>query len=391
MFVFFTSFLVLFSSEHALAYNYNNSCSFDSPGSYIDSKTSFYSYNYELDQGDGTMGKRGLVEDTYGIFDYALNVSGNWSEVFKNVFLHLTIDCDETVIHEAEIEEGSWRDGRVDFGNTSILRFSTYFNITEAKAGCSYGGNFYGKNPENVCTGAFIDGLGLAVTPLGLIKVYSEAEYLVEKQLKSIGKTQEEPKEKQDYSWMVLYPLIALLLIVILTILIVLYQKVMYRKPIHTSIKEIFTKITGLLFPDGHLKEKLQPSTKGNDESDKDKRKALKIINNKMIDCMDRLNKQANVGIQNEAEYTKTWNMVDDFRKTKMKYEIYFNEELNEALSEVLGKFRKTNVALGSKDFDKDLKSARAKTESEEEVIVETLFWFAWAAFHPDTGLYQAN
>ena len=40
--------------------------------------------------------------------------------------------------------------------------------------------------------------------------------------------------------------------------------------------------------------------------------------------------------------------------------------------------------------FDKDLKSARAKTESGEEIIVETLFWFAWAAFHPDTALFAA-
>jgi len=39
--------------------------------------------------------------------------------------------------------------------------------------------------------------------------------------------------------------------------------------------------------------------------------------------------------------------------------------------------------------FDQNLKSARAQTESGEQIIVETLFWFAWYAFHPDTELFS--
>lgn len=38
-------------------------------------------------------------------------------------------------------------------------------------------------------------------------------------------------------------------------------------------------------------------------------------------------------------------------------------------------------------EFDQELESAKAFVE-EEPIIVETLFWFAWAAFHPDTELY---
>jgi len=40
-------------------------------------------------------------------------------------------------------------------------------------------------------------------------------------------------------------------------------------------------------------------------------------------------------------------------------------------------------------EFDKELKSARAYKESGEQIVVDTLFWFAWAAFHPDTELYK--
>ena len=40
-------------------------------------------------------------------------------------------------------------------------------------------------------------------------------------------------------------------------------------------------------------------------------------------------------------------------------------------------------------DFDKNLKSARAHKESGEQVVVDTLFWFAWSAFHPNTELYK--
>jgi len=40
-------------------------------------------------------------------------------------------------------------------------------------------------------------------------------------------------------------------------------------------------------------------------------------------------------------------------------------------------------------EFDKDLKSAKAFKESGDQIVSETLFWFAWAAFHPETELYK--
>ena len=39
--------------------------------------------------------------------------------------------------------------------------------------------------------------------------------------------------------------------------------------------------------------------------------------------------------------------------------------------------------------FDKNLESAKAYKESGEQIVVDTLFWFAWAAFHPDTEVYK--
>ncbi len=41
-------------------------------------------------------------------------------------------------------------------------------------------------------------------------------------------------------------------------------------------------------------------------------------------------------------------------------------------------------------EFDKNIKSARAYKDSGEQVVVDTLFWFAWAAFHPDSELYDS-
>jgi len=79
-------------------------------------------------------------------------------------------------------------------------------------------------------------------------------------------------------------------------------------------------------------------------------------------------------------------------------YEIVYGIEVN-------GKFKaykKTDVeqkptiedTIGGEkiiiEFDKNLKSTRAYKESEEQVVVDTLFWFAWAAFHPDTELYKS-
>ncbi len=40
-------------------------------------------------------------------------------------------------------------------------------------------------------------------------------------------------------------------------------------------------------------------------------------------------------------------------------------------------------------EFDTNLKSARAHTESGEQIMVDTLFWFAWVAFYPETELYN--
>lgn len=78
-------------------------------------------------------------------------------------------------------------------------------------------------------------------------------------------------------------------------------------------------------------------------------------------------------------------------------YEIVYGIEVN-------GKFKaykKTDVGQKSKiedvvgeekviiEFDKGLKSAKAYEESGEQIVVDTVFWFAWAAFHPDTELYK--
>jgi peroxiredoxin len=57
----------------------------------------------------------------------------------------------------------------------------------------------------------------------------------------------------------------------------------------------------------------------------------------------------------------------------------------------VIEEKRRIEDKLGGKDivleFDPGLKTARAKTGDGEEILVETLFWFAWYAFHPDTEI----
>lgn len=103
--------------------------------------------------------------------------------------------------------------------------------------------------------------------------------------------------------------------------------------------------------------------------------------------------------------YGKKWDFTDinlqfplENKDTRLDaYEIVYGLELN-------GKFKaykksdleqKSRIedTLGEEkiilEFDKDLKSARAYKESGEQVVVDTLFWFAWAAFHPDTELYK--
>src|SRR3989338_233281 len=78
-------------------------------------------------------------------------------------------------------------------------------------------------------------------------------------------------------------------------------------------------------------------------------------------------------------------------------YEIVYGIELNNKFkaykksdAEKLGAIEDS---VGDKKititFDQNLKSARAQTESGEQIIVETLFWFAWYAFHPDTELFS--
>ncbi len=40
-------------------------------------------------------------------------------------------------------------------------------------------------------------------------------------------------------------------------------------------------------------------------------------------------------------------------------------------------------------EFDKELKSAKAYKKSGDQIIADTLFWFAWAAFHPETEVFK--
>ena len=77
-------------------------------------------------------------------------------------------------------------------------------------------------------------------------------------------------------------------------------------------------------------------------------------------------------------------------------YEIIYGIEMNGKFKAYkkadLGRLLTIEDSLGGNKikiaFDKDLKSAKAYTKSDEQVVVETLFWFAWAAFHPETEVY---
>jgi len=75
-------------------------------------------------------------------------------------------------------------------------------------------------------------------------------------------------------------------------------------------------------------------------------------------------------------------------------YGIELNGEFKAYSKADLEKELKIEDTLGGEkitiEFNEGIKSARAFDESGEQVIVETLFWFAWYAFHPDTGLYTA-
>lgn len=80
------------------------------------------------------------------------------------------------------------------------------------------------------------------------------------------------------------------------------------------------------------------------------------------------------------------------------EYEVVYGIGINDAFKA----YKKSDLAsigsiddtIGGQDikitFDNNLKSARAFDQDGEPIIVETLFWFAWAAFHPDTELFAA-
>ncbi|MBI3027846.1 DUF3179 domain-containing protein [Candidatus Woesearchaeota archaeon] len=77
-------------------------------------------------------------------------------------------------------------------------------------------------------------------------------------------------------------------------------------------------------------------------------------------------------------------------------YEIIYGIEVNGNFkaykkSDVEQKSKIEDSVGGEKiiiEFDKNLKSARAYKESGDQIVVDTLFWFAWFAFHPETELY---
>lgn len=79
-------------------------------------------------------------------------------------------------------------------------------------------------------------------------------------------------------------------------------------------------------------------------------------------------------------------------------YEIVYGIELNGRFkaykkSDLEQKLKIQDNLGGTKvtiEFDKELRSAKAYKESGEQVVVDTLFWFAWAAFHPETELHKS-
>ena len=100
-----------------------------------------------------------------------------------------------------------------------------------------------------------------------------------------------------------------------------------------------------------------------NVEFEKEKRAALKDINDRIVECMDRLNRQANMGVRNKDDYTATWQMIEEFKIAKMKNKVYFDSPLINVLSEVLGSFRKTRADLGRNDAELELNVGLRGTE----------------------------
>lgn len=77
-------------------------------------------------------------------------------------------------------------------------------------------------------------------------------------------------------------------------------------------------------------------------------------------------------------------------------YEIVYGIELNGKFkaykkSDLEQKLRIEDTLGGEKiiiEFNKDLKSAKAYKKSSDQIVTDTLFWFAWAAFHPETDIF---
>jgi peroxiredoxin len=77
-------------------------------------------------------------------------------------------------------------------------------------------------------------------------------------------------------------------------------------------------------------------------------------------------------------------------------YEIVYGIEINgkfKAYKKIdLEKISKIEDTISGEkiiiEFNKSLESARAYKKSGEQIVVDTLFWFAWAAFHPETDIY---
>lgn len=95
--------------------------------------------------------------------------------------------------------------------------------------------------------------------------------------------------------------------------------------------------------------KKIEKKTREDPDFKKERRSALKQLNKAIVDCVDELNKKANVGVKDEAEYLSLWNLIERYKKLKMELGIYFDGELNEELSILLGTFRKTSGEIGIK------------------------------------------
>ncbi|MFH0876591.1 MAG: hypothetical protein V1859_11755 [archaeon] len=72
----------------------------------------------------------------------------------------------------------------------------------------------------------------------------------------------------------------------------------------------------------------------------KDKTEALKAINDKMIDCLNKLNKYTETGIKNKNQLKEINDLIEEYKLMKMKNKIYFDNSLNLKLTEVFDEFK---------------------------------------------------